>query len=188
MISLTCTSCQKVLEIDDAFAGGVCRCQHCGTIQTVPASLKKRSRPGAPAPPAGAAGAKTLYEKKARAGAATGELPTEQPKPASRAAGSGDGASAGDDGSSARPASRRAAAPPVAAPPVAAPPAAPPRDPRRLWPILLIAGLILLLIVGMVLWMVDMRRRSRAPAARANPAAAPIVVLLSRPAAARADW
>ena len=29
------------LEIDDAFAGGVCRCQHCGTIQTVPS--KKRA-------------------------------------------------------------------------------------------------------------------------------------------------
>ena len=47
MISLTCTSCKKVLQIDDAFAGGVCRCQYCGTIQTVPASLKRANRPGA---------------------------------------------------------------------------------------------------------------------------------------------
>ena len=36
MISITCTQCRTVLTIDDAFAGGVCRCQHCGTIQTVP--------------------------------------------------------------------------------------------------------------------------------------------------------
>lgn len=40
MISISCTNCKQVLTIDDAFAGGVCRCQHCGTIQTVPAKLK----------------------------------------------------------------------------------------------------------------------------------------------------
>src|SRR6185369_17907745 len=44
MISLNCTSCKKVLEVDEAFAGGVCRCQHCGTIQTVPSHLKKGSK------------------------------------------------------------------------------------------------------------------------------------------------
>ena len=38
MIRLSCTNCREVLTIDDAFAGGVCRCQHCGTIQTVPAT------------------------------------------------------------------------------------------------------------------------------------------------------
>ena len=61
MISLTCTSCQKVLEIDDAFAGGVCRCQFCGTIQTVPARLKGTAKNGAVA-----VGAKTLYQRKPR--------------------------------------------------------------------------------------------------------------------------
>jgi hypothetical protein len=35
-MQLTCASCRAVLSIDDAFAGGVCRCQHCGAIQTVP--------------------------------------------------------------------------------------------------------------------------------------------------------
>ena len=44
MISITCTNCQTTLSIDDAFAGGVCRCQHCGTIQTVPS--KKKDGPG----------------------------------------------------------------------------------------------------------------------------------------------
>jgi hypothetical protein len=61
MIQITCTSCKRVLTIDDAFAGGVCRCQHCGTIQTVPArgSTQKAA--------AGAAkGPKTLFENKAR--------------------------------------------------------------------------------------------------------------------------
>src|SRR5436190_20687674 len=62
MIRITCTQCRNLLEIDDAFAGGVCRCQHCGTIQTVPASLKRASRSGAPQP----AVSKALYQKKPR--------------------------------------------------------------------------------------------------------------------------
>src|SRR5436309_1178295 len=45
MISLTCTNCREVLTIDDAFAGGVCRCQHCGTIQTVPSRLRGGATP-----------------------------------------------------------------------------------------------------------------------------------------------
>lgn len=59
MISLTCTNCRTVLTIDDAFAGGVCRCQHCGTIQTVPTHLKGSAgrAPGA-APAVAAAGQK----------------------------------------------------------------------------------------------------------------------------------
>ncbi len=51
MISLPCTHCQKVLTIDEAFAGGVCRCQYCGTIQTVPAHLKPGGSAGAGTPP-----------------------------------------------------------------------------------------------------------------------------------------
>jgi von Willebrand factor type A domain len=68
MINITCTSCKKVLSIDDAFAGGVCRCQHCGTIQTVPARASSQKAT------AGAVKAsKTLFENKARsAGTATG--------------------------------------------------------------------------------------------------------------------
>ena len=48
MISVICTQCRARLEMDDAFAGGVCRCQYCGTIQTVP-SLSKLKRQMAPA-------------------------------------------------------------------------------------------------------------------------------------------
>lgn len=40
MITITCTNCQTSLTMDEAFAGGVCRCQHCGTIQTVPKSAR----------------------------------------------------------------------------------------------------------------------------------------------------
>jgi hypothetical protein len=45
MIELTCTKCKTVLSIDDAFAGGVCRCKHCGTIQTVPKQTKRAALP-----------------------------------------------------------------------------------------------------------------------------------------------
>jgi hypothetical protein len=45
MISITCTNCQSVLTIDDAFAGGVCRCQFCGTIQTVPSKSEAALQP-----------------------------------------------------------------------------------------------------------------------------------------------
>jgi hypothetical protein len=67
MISLTCTHCQTVLSIDDAFAGGVCRCQHCGTIQTVPSHLKAGAGVKAGAQTVGA-GPKALYQSQRRAG------------------------------------------------------------------------------------------------------------------------
>jgi hypothetical protein len=66
MISITCTQCQTVLTIDDAFAGGVCRCQHCGTIQTVPSNLK----PSATAQPfvsPSSSKAKSLYQNESAA-------------------------------------------------------------------------------------------------------------------------
>ena len=47
MIRISCTNCKTILSIDDAFAGGVCRCQHCGTIQTVPAKARDGAAVGA---------------------------------------------------------------------------------------------------------------------------------------------
>jgi hypothetical protein len=41
MITVNCSQCKAALEMDDAFAGGVCRCHYCGTIQTVPAQAKR---------------------------------------------------------------------------------------------------------------------------------------------------
>jgi len=59
MISLNCTNCRALIEMDDAFAGGVCRCRHCGAIQTVPTQSKVktigRRRHG-----------RTLYSKRSR--------------------------------------------------------------------------------------------------------------------------
>jgi len=77
MINLTCTSCKKLLQIDDAFAGGVCRCKFCGTIQTVPSQQKTRAAsptaagiaPKAPPPP------KTLFQSSAPAQPAHGHGP-----------------------------------------------------------------------------------------------------------------
>lgn len=90
MISITCTNCRANLTIDDAFAGGVCRCQYCGTIQTVPAKgrptaapagaaapgtapASTASQPKATAPPPAASAPKTLYQNKARVRKATGD-------------------------------------------------------------------------------------------------------------------
>lgn len=67
MIQLTCTNCRATLDIDEAFAGGVCRCQHCGTIQTVPAHLKGGTASAAPGT------GRTLYRN--RATATGGKLP-----------------------------------------------------------------------------------------------------------------
>lgn len=56
-MELDCPSCELVLEIDIAFAGGVCRCSSCGTLMTVPRdpkheraeSLQRPDRPDGPA-------------------------------------------------------------------------------------------------------------------------------------------
>jgi hypothetical protein len=60
MIRISCTNCKTVLSIDDAFAGGVCRCQHCGTIQTVPAHLRDTAKVAASGQAMG--GSKSLYQ------------------------------------------------------------------------------------------------------------------------------
>ena len=79
MISITCTHCKSVLTIDDAFAGGVCRCQHCGTIQTVPAHLKGNMQP-----PQSAPAQKTLFQAKGAGASSGGNLATAaQQQPAS---------------------------------------------------------------------------------------------------------
>jgi hypothetical protein len=65
MIRINCTNCKAQLSIDEAFAGGVCRCQYCGTIQTVPKHLSGAA--AAEAPIKAAAGSpKELYRKKSR--------------------------------------------------------------------------------------------------------------------------
>jgi hypothetical protein len=84
MIRIACTSCKAILTVDDAFAGGVCRCQHCGTIQVVPAHLKPA--PKAPAPAAKAAASTPVASIAGAAAAATASLPQKTAPPAKSAA------------------------------------------------------------------------------------------------------
>jgi len=75
MIRISCTNCKTILSIDDAFAGGVCRCQHCGTIQTVPAQSRGNVAVSAGGHAIG--GAKSLYhssEPQAAAGTGLDDL------------------------------------------------------------------------------------------------------------------
>lgn len=69
MIRIECENCKTVLSIDDAFAGGVCRCQRCGTIQTVPkkGAASVAANPSATSDPSSQ---KTLFKRKARIGSA----------------------------------------------------------------------------------------------------------------------
>ena len=46
MISVICTQCRAQLEMDDAFAGGVCRCQYCGGTAENVDHVIPRSRGG----------------------------------------------------------------------------------------------------------------------------------------------
>lgn len=62
MIQLQCTQCNTVLSIDDAFAGGVCRCQHCGTIQTVPTKAQAAQAASGSAQPS----PQPLFKRKGR--------------------------------------------------------------------------------------------------------------------------
>ncbi|MEM6314528.1 MAG: hypothetical protein AAF743_10595 [Planctomycetota bacterium] len=50
MIELQCTHCGERMQIDDAFAGGVCRCRYCKTIQTVPSKHKLGQAAQTPTP------------------------------------------------------------------------------------------------------------------------------------------
>jgi hypothetical protein len=73
MIRINCTNCKALLTIDEAFAGGVCRCQHCGTIQTVPSHLKNAAATqGAQSKPVGSAASKTLYQRKLKSDGSPG--------------------------------------------------------------------------------------------------------------------
>ncbi len=48
MIRIHCVNCKTLLEIDDGFAGGVCRCVHCGKMQAVPKASRSGARAAGP--------------------------------------------------------------------------------------------------------------------------------------------
>src|SRR5207237_1537617 len=66
MIRINCTNCKAQLSIDEAFAGCVCRCQYCGTIQTVPKHLSSPAAAEAPVKTAAAGAPRELYRKKSK--------------------------------------------------------------------------------------------------------------------------
>ena len=98
MITVNCSHCKAVLEMDDAFAGGVCRCHYCGTIQSVPAHARRVPAQSAAATPAaranGAAapakssngdGLDALADVVASSGLSRGALRSAPPQPAAPA-------------------------------------------------------------------------------------------------------
>ena len=74
MIEIHCTKCKTLLQIDDAFAGGVCRCRHCGAIQTVPKRLKNKNQGAVAGAAVGSSKSSQEYQNKAglEAGSGTG--------------------------------------------------------------------------------------------------------------------
>ena len=55
-IKIRCTKCRRKLWVDEAFAGGVCRCPHCRELFLVPAKGRLRLASGRPDSPPAQAG------------------------------------------------------------------------------------------------------------------------------------
>lgn len=147
MISLTCTQCKTFLTMDDAFAGGVCRCQHCGTIQTVPSNAKKVTKAQS------VAGQKVATQKPLfRARGQSSEAASGLEELADVVASSG----LSNSGlSSSGLSSRRLKTSTVAAPPAAAAPAAPPAKPvnKSLASLLITIIVLLVVAIGVGVWL-----------------------------------
>lgn len=130
MIEINCTNCKTLLEIDDAFAGGVCRCRHCGTIQTVPKRLKNSG-------------------KAAMSEASVGSSQTAVKKPGIDVGNSGTGL---DDLAGIVASSGLASARLLRNKPKAAAPAEPKKDNRTLI-IIGSAGVLIVLLLGIIIFM-----------------------------------
>jgi len=147
MITIKCTKCKATLTMDDAFAGGVCRCQYCGTIQTVP-SRPRDAGPSSGAVAKAAAGgkARSLYEARKAAAQAPGsgldelgEIIASSGLTSSRLRRPSAGASATmSSGGESAPVEQTAS--PVAAA-------------MRHLPILAGAGVAVLIVIGVMLWL-----------------------------------
>jgi hypothetical protein len=168
MISITCTNCKARLEMDDAFAGGVCRCRFCGTIQTVPDPAARRQ--GAAATAGGAA--KAIYHKRPSGGGAADvglSSGTGLDELAEAVASSGLGSGLGSGGLNARqgtPAIPSGVVLPYRAPRAGA---ARPAQADRSRPLVLgvLAGLVLAVVLGLLAWFLV---RPAAPVAVIPPA------------------
>jgi hypothetical protein len=132
MISVNCSQCRATLEMDDAFAGGVCRCHYCGTIQTVPSNAKRIGQaPAVRVAPAGQNG--------------SGEAPAAPPPPPGHA--DGDGLNALADAIAGNGAGRAGAHAPPAQP---VDYARPPRQRSLLIPIAIGLAVLVLLMCGLL--------------------------------------
>jgi hypothetical protein len=172
MISITCTNCKARLEMDDAFAGGVCRCRFCGTIQTVPDPARRR---GAAATAGGAAGgaSKAIYHKRPGGGGADVGISsgTGLDELAEAVASSGLGNGLGSGGLNRTPASPAIPSAEVLSyhtPRGGGGGAAAPSDRSRPLILGVMAGLVLAVVLGLVTWL--FLRRS-APVAVTSPTA-----------------
>lgn len=157
MITIVCTNCQASLSIDDAFAGGVCRCQHCGTIQTVPAPQKPSqstsSRTSASPKPAAS---KALYQAQPRGGQTSGTGLDDLADAVASSGLAGSGLAS----------SRHTAGPPAPAPLG--------RERRSMLPLILIGSAVLVVLVGILIAVLLARQDhgtpSAGPSAGANDA------------------
>jgi hypothetical protein len=152
MIQINCTNCKALLQIDDAFAGGVCRCRYCGTIQTVPKHLRNA------AAGTGAGGNAGNGDALSEIAAGAGGAPSKtlwQKKGATIDAGSGTGLDdlAGIVASSGLSSNRlkaKAAA--------AKSPAAPPQKDKKTALLLTVAGGVIALLLGVIIFMAVSQR------------------------------
>ncbi len=139
MISLHCTQCKQLLEMDEAFAGGVCRCQYCGTIQTVPSKKKSKTTSST---------SKALYKKGASSSGSTAgapaELGTGLDELAEIVASSGLAR-----GSLSKPAKQPQSAGDI---PTARAPVAKPKK-NAMMPMLIGAGVVIVVLAGVVVWL-----------------------------------
>lgn len=162
MVSITCTNCKASLTIDDAFVGGVCRCQYCGTIQTVP-----RNRPSAPqAIPAHAP--KTLYSNQARtrsAAPASGTGLDELADAVASSSGiSGSGLAGQGTGGNTAPGEQ-------------ALPEAQPRPSRMMLPMLLVGSAIAIVLLGILVAILLSRGSGSNSASAVSSTGSPDVIL-----------
>ena len=140
MISITCTHCSANLTMDEAFAGGVCRCQHCGTIQTVPAARKDKA--GFSGAGATTVQQKALYQRRGRAAVDAGSGLDEL---ADVVASSGLGGSGLTSGRLSRPAG--SSSQPTDHAPL-------PQPSSNLMPLIIGGGVLILLLVGVIVYLI----------------------------------
>jgi hypothetical protein len=162
MIQLNCTNCRELLTIDDAFAGGVCRCRHCGTIQTVPKRLKDNGDAAASSgvlaqAAGGAKTAKSLYKKRS----ALNDAPSGTGLDDLAEIVASSGLSSGRLRSGSRPGAGQQPAP------------AAPRGDRKMILIVAAAGAIIAVLLGIIIVMAVRDKSAPADDATQNPNAQP---------------